>query len=104
MKGFSCRCGFRTVSTSRHCPRCGKEMTPAEWGDRGRVLSSARLTVRNGDAPQKIRIVLVAVTDGPKIVCFSEDDLSVGEEAIVSQVDGRCTCKRERFEDDPLTT
>lgn len=103
MKGFSCRCGFRTLSTKRQCPRCGKEMTEAEWGDRGRILSSARLTIKNGESPQKMRVVLVAITDGPKLVCFSEDDLAVGEEAIVTQVDGKCICRRERFEADVKT-
>jgi len=102
VKGYSCRCGFRTVSTERRCPRCRKEMTAAEWPERGRVLSSAKLTVNNGGAPERTRIVLVAIYDGPKLVCTSEDDLSVGEEAIVYREDGKWACRRERFEQDQV--
>jgi len=77
-------------------------MTAAEWPERGRVLSSAKLTVNNGGAPERTRIVLVAIYDGPKLVCTSEDDMTVGEEAIVTVVDGRCSCMRERFERDQV--
>jgi hypothetical protein len=79
-------------------------MAAAEWSDRGRVLSSARLSVGNGDSPKELRVVLVAVTDGPKLVCFSQDDLSVGEEAIISVENGKCSARRERFGPDPVRT
>ncbi len=99
MKGKRCRCGFATRASKPRCPRCGKVTSDAEWKDTGVVLSSARL--KNPPEGFKVSMALVLVEvdgKGPKVTCWSEDDLAVGEAvALVDTGAGRYTCEKQEL-------
>lgn len=96
MKGKSCKCGFSTVGDKTRCPRCGKVATDAEWKDRGTVLSSARLKiVPNGFTVPMVLVLVEVDGDGPKLACWSEEDLPVGEKvALTGMSKGTYLCER----------
>lgn len=93
MRGSKCKCGFATTSKRARCPRCGKEMMPSTWGQKGKVQSFVELRV----APQGIEgshnMVLVAIEDdGPKIICWTTEILKDNDDVVVSESDGKFLC------------
>lgn len=79
VKGRTCTCGFATVADKIACPRCGKTTLETEWEDRGRVLSYVKLeSVPDGYAEPMGLATVEIDAKGPKIACWSKDDLAVG--------------------------
>lgn len=92
MKGSKCKCGFATVSAKRICPRCGKQMKPAEWPDSGRVLSFTRLQVIPEGFTEPLNMALVGVRKGPKLVCWTSGILKVDDEVTITEKNGKLLC------------
>jgi len=98
VKGKRCRCGFATLAPKPRCPRCGKVTSDAEWKDIGVVLSSARLKSPPEGLKVPMALVLVEIDGkGPKVTCWSEDDLVAGDMvALVDTGAGTYTCKKKQ--------
>ena len=97
VKGRRCKCGFCTIGGSVRCPRCGKITSDAEWGDGGTVLSSAKLNIVPNGFNAPMALVMVEVEGkGPKVTCWSEDDLTAGEKVTLTDLGG-CAyiCERQ---------
>jgi uncharacterized OB-fold protein len=92
MKGSRCRCGFATVSGKKVCPRCGKVMKPAEWPDEGKVLSFTRLQAVPEGLSDPYNLALVAVEDGPKLVCWTSGTLEENDDVQIVEVNGKHLC------------
>ena len=98
MKGKRCRCGFATRASKPRCPRCGKVTSDAEWKDTGVVLSSARLKSPPEGFKVPMALVLVEIDGkGPKVTCWSEDDLAAGDGvALVETETGTYICDKQK--------
>ena len=96
MKGKKCKCGFASLAKKPRCPRCGKVTTDAEWKDVGKVLSAAKLrNVPEGfNVPMSLTVVEID-GKGPKVVCWSEDDLSIGDTIVVVDMGGVYVCEKQ---------
>lgn len=96
MKGRKCKCGFATPAKKPRCPRCGKVMADAEWKDVGKTLSVARLRkIPEGfSVPMSLTVVEVD-GKGPKVTCWTEDDLVVGEAVVVVDMGGSYICEKQ---------
>jgi uncharacterized OB-fold protein len=95
MKGSKCKCGYSTVSDKRRCPKCGKEMKPAEWPDEGEVLSFSALQVIPEGLKEPYNMVLVSVKKGPKIICWVSKTLRIGDVVTVTEREGKYFCSRK---------
>ena len=96
MKGRKCRCGFTTLAGRPRCPRCGKVTAEAEWKDSGRVLSCPKLEAAPEGVKAPMTLVLVGVDGkGPKVACWSEEDMEVGDAvSLVDMGGGVYTCAK----------
>ncbi len=96
MKGKKCKCGYATLSKKPRCPRCGKVSVDTEWEDIGKVLSAAKLRkVPQGfNVPMSLTVVEVDCK-GPKVTCWSEDDLAVGDEVVIVDIGGAFICEKQ---------
>lgn len=94
MKGKKCRCGFATVASRPRCPRCGKVTSDAEWKDEGTVMTVANLRkVPDGfNVPMALAVVQID-GKGPKVVCWTEDDLAVGDPVAVIDMGRTYLCE-----------
>lgn len=96
MKGKKCKCGYSTLSKKPRCPRCGKVSSDAEWKDAGKVLSAAKLRkIPDGfNVPMTLTVVEVD-GKGPKVTCWSEDELAPGDPVVVVDMGGAYLCERQ---------
>lgn len=96
MKGRKCRCGFATLAAKPRCPRCGKVTSDSEWKDSGTVLSCSKLDAAPEGFKAPMALLLIAVDGkGPKIACWSEEEMTVGETvALVDMGGGVFTCDK----------
>lgn len=94
LKGRKCRCGFATLASRPRCPRCGKVTSEAQWEDEGKVLTVAKLRkVPDGfNVPMALTVVEID-GKGPKIACWTEDDLAVGDPVAVVDMGGSYICE-----------
>lgn len=93
MKGSKCKCGFATTSIKTRCPRCGREMKPSEWEEKGRVLSFVGMQVVPEGLDHSYDAALVGIdNEGPKIICWTADRLEVNDEVAVSESKGKYMC------------
>ena len=104
MKGMKCRCGFATVSDKKLCPRCGKRMKSAEWPDEGKVQSFTRLQAIPEGLPDPYNLALVAVTKGPKIVCWTSGTLREDDAVTITERKGKYLCSPKTELDFKLDT
>lgn len=101
MKGKKCKCGYATISKKPRCPRCGRVSSDAEWEDEGKVLSVARLRkIPEGfSAPMALTVIEVG-DKGPKVTCWSEDDLAVGDSVVIVDIGGAFICEKQKTEEE----
>ena len=92
MKGSKCKCGFATVAERARCPRCGKQMRPAEWPDEGKVLSFTRLQAIPEGFEDPYNLALVSVHKGPKVVCWTSGTLHEDDPVTIQERNGRYFC------------
>ena len=93
MKGSACKCGFKTISLSSICPRCGKTMSSQEFPDSGRVLSYVKLGVFPEKRNYPMDLVMVELLDGPKIVCWANSEISKDQVVRIKTEDGILRCE-----------
>jgi|YelNatPaOPRAMG01_1025707.scaffolds.fasta_scaffold08475_6 uncharacterized OB-fold protein len=93
MKGLSCKCGFKTISTCNICPRCGATMSPQEFQDSGRVLSHVKLGISPEKRSEPMDLVMVEILDGPKIVCWTNREISKDQVVRVRREGGLFVCE-----------
>jgi len=95
VKGKKCKCGYATLSKKPRCPRCGKVSADAEWKDEGKVLSAAKLRkIPQGfNVPMMLTVVEVD-GKGPKVTCWCEDDLAVGDDVVIVDMGGAFICEK----------
>lgn len=92
MKGSKCRCGYANTSYTRICPRCGKPMKASEWPDEGKVLSFARLQAIPEGLKDRYNLALVAIENGPKLICWTSDTLEENDEVTIVEQKGNTFC------------
>ncbi len=86
LKGSKCRCGFAMNAASIKCPKCGKNMKPAEWADQGIVLSCVKVGFPPEGENGPTNIALVQMVDrGPKVICWTDICLSTGDAVAISE-------------------
>lgn len=93
MKGFACKCGFKTISSDSICRKCGKTMSPQEFLDSGRVLSYVKLGVFPEKRNYPMDLVMVELLDGPKIVCWTNSEISKDQVVRIKTEDGILRCE-----------
>lgn len=97
MKGKKCKCGYATLGKKPRCPRCGKVSSDAEWKDVGKVLSAAKLRkIPDGFKVPMTLTVIEIDGKGPKVTCWSEDALSVGDSVLIANIGGEYICEKQR--------
>ncbi len=96
MKGKKCKCGYATPARKPRCPRCGKVASDAEWKDVGQVLSAAKLRKppTGFEAPMTLTVVEVD-GKGPKVTCWCEDDVAVGDTVVIVDMGGAYICEKQ---------
>jgi uncharacterized OB-fold protein len=92
MKGYRCRCGFKTTATRLRCPRCGKHMTLSYWPNQGTVLAYVKLGVIPVEYEFPMDLLMLEVKTGPKIVCWTDMPYSVGDEVTFVQLGDTYIC------------
>ena len=93
MKGSKCKCGYATTSAMTKCPRCGKEMKASEWEEKGKVLSFVELQVIPQGFGSRYNMALVEIEEaGPKIICWTVEELKDDDEVVVSESNGKYLC------------
>jgi uncharacterized OB-fold protein len=96
VKGKKCKCGYATQASKPRCPRCGKATSDAEWKDSGRVLSAVKLKKAPEGFTVPMTLTVVAIDDkGPKVTCWSEDELAVGDSVVVVDMGGEYICEKQ---------
>ncbi|MEM4262507.1 MAG: hypothetical protein QW505_02010 [Thermoplasmata archaeon] len=93
MKGSVCKCGFKTISLDIPCPRCGKTMSPQEFPDSGRVLSYVKLGIPPEKRIRPMDLVMVEILDGPKIVCWTNSEITKDQVVRIKMEDGIFLCE-----------
>lgn len=91
-KGFKCKCGYMTVAKKQSCPKCSKPMKPAEWEDKGKVLSFTYLNAIPEGLPDPYNLALVEIEDGPKMVCWTLGRLKENDIVVITQHNGKYIC------------
>jgi uncharacterized OB-fold protein len=94
-KGSKCRCGYMTVAMKVSCPKCGKQMKPADWLDKGMVLSFTYLNAFPEGLLDLHNLALVEIEDGPKMVCWTSGRLKENDIVVITQDDGKYICSPE---------
>jgi uncharacterized OB-fold protein len=84
-----------TVAQKTRCPKCGKQMMPADWTDQGRVLSFTYLKAVPEGLPDPYNLALVEIEDGPKITCWTSGRLEKDDIVVVTQHDGKYVCSQK---------
>ncbi|HIH01193.1 TPA: hypothetical protein HA259_03815 [Thermoplasmata archaeon] len=92
MKGYVCKCGFKTTAKRLRCPRCDRLMTPSYWPNQGTVLAYVRLGIVPVKCEFPADLLLVEIKTGPKIVCWTDTEFSVGDEVTFVQLGDACIC------------
>ena len=92
MKGSKCRCGYATTSHKSVCPRCGKKMKPSEWPDEGKVLSFTRLQAIPEGSKDPYDLALVAIDNGPKLICWTSSTLKEDDSVTIVDQKGTMFC------------
>ena len=92
-KGLKCRCGYKTVAEKLRCPKCGRQMKPADWKDKGKVLSFTYLNAIPEGFSDPYNLALVEIEDGPKMVCWTSGRLKENDIVVITQHDGKYICK-----------
>lgn len=96
MKGRKCKCGYATVSKKPRCPRCGKVASEAEWKDEGRVLTVAQMRRAPDGFNVPMALTVVEIDGkGPKVPCWTEDEVSVGDLVAVVDLGGSFLCEKK---------
>ncbi len=86
LKGSKCRCGFALNTKSIKCPKCGKNMKPAEWADEGTIISCVKVGFPPEGECGPMNIALVQVTGrGPKVICWTDVCFSTGDAVTISE-------------------
>ncbi len=67
-------------------------MKPAEWPDEGKVLSFTRLQAVPEGLSDPYNLALVAVEDGPKLVCWTSGTLEENDDVQIVEVNGKHLC------------
>lgn len=99
MRGSKCRCGYVTTSDKVTCPRCGKHMVHCDWPDEGIVVSFSKLDAVPEGLNEKFHMALVAVAGkGPKVICWSPEDMSVGDRVAISEENKKYFCNPKHSE------
>lgn len=93
IEGFECKCGFRSMAKSPECPRCGRVTSPKKFSDEGKVLSFIQLGILPEHHEKPENLVMVEIDDGPKLICWADDNLAEGQRVRVSFEDGLIICK-----------
>jgi len=93
INGSECRCGFRTISIRPSCPICGKMMVQKEFPDEGRVLSYTRLQVPPEGFNVPLDLAMIEIQEGPKLVCWTESELEIGQMVEVYLDQNMFKCK-----------
>jgi len=92
MKGSFCKCGYKTISQKDACPSCGRLMEKCEFSDSGRVLA----LIKSDMIPEKhatpMHLVMVGITEGPMIICWTNSNISKDQIVKVSHQDGLMRC------------
>jgi len=91
-KGVKCKCGYMTVARKLRCPNCGKQMKPADWEDKGKVLSFTYLNAIPEGLPDPYNLALVEIQDGPKMVCWTSGRLKENDIVVITQHNGKYIC------------
>lgn len=91
-KGSKCKCGYMTVAKKMRCTKCGKQMKPADWEDKGKVLSFTYLNAIPEGLSDLYNIALVEVEDGPKMVCWISGTVEENDVVVITQRDGKYIC------------
>ena len=93
MKGMKCKCKYATVSSKTKCPRCGRQMNPAEWPDEGKLLSFTELrTIPEGFENRYDMALVMIENGGPKVICWTTEKPKVGDLVTVSEWKGKYLC------------
>jgi uncharacterized OB-fold protein len=92
VKGSKCRCNYATTSNRRICPRCGKKMEPSEWPDEGKVLSFTRLQAIPEGLKDPHNLALVAIENGPKLICWTTGTLKEYDSVTIVERQGNMFC------------
>lgn len=67
----------------------------AEWEDTGKVLTVAKLRkIPEGFSVPMILTVVEVDGKGPKVACWSEDDLEVGDSVAIADIGGAYLCEK----------
>ena len=92
MKGSKCKCSYATISHRRICPRCGKKMKPSEWPNEGKVLSFTRLQAIPEGLKDPYNLALVAIENGPKLICWTSGTLKENDLVTIVEQKGNMFC------------
>lgn len=67
-------------------------MKNADWPDEGTVLSFTRLQAIPEGLPDPYNLALVAVTKGPKVVCWTSGTLRENDQVTIVERKGKYLC------------
>jgi uncharacterized OB-fold protein len=84
-----------TVAKKLRCPKCGRQMKPADWADKGKVLSFTYLKALPEGLTDSYNLALVEIEDGPKMVCWTTGRLKENDVVVITQLDGKFFCSPE---------
>ncbi len=84
-----------TVAKKLRCAKCGKQMKPADWADKGKVLSFTYLKALPEGLSDPYNLALVEIEEGPKMVCWTSGRLKENDIVAVEQHDGKFFCDPE---------
>lgn len=93
IEGSECKCGFKTLSSNPTCPRCGRPMAHRKFFDEGKVLSFVSLGVNPQDFDKPMNLAMVEIDNGPKLVCWADDQMKDEQRIKVYIEQGLLRCK-----------
>jgi len=93
--GARCQCGKNIVPFRKLCPACGKAMEEMEFENAGTVLTHTTLHAAPEGFEAPIRIAMVELEGGAKLLCSIKHDkeLTIGEEVVVKREGERYFCE-----------
>ncbi len=97
-KGSECKCGYMTVAKKMRCPKCGKQMRPADWADKGKVLSFTHLDTVPEGLTDLYNLALVEIEKGPKMACWTSYTLKEDDIVLIVQQNGKYLCSPNTLE------